>query len=35
MGSLDSGNFITKSNEIKLHAVSGTYNSYSSLYKRC
>ena len=35
LGSLDGNSFTIKSNNIKLHALSGTYNSYSSLYERC
>ena len=34
MGSLDSGSFTIKFNDIKLNALSGTYNGCSSLYGR-
>ena len=34
MGSLNGGNFITKSNDTELYALSGTYNGYSFLYRR-
>ena len=35
MGSLNDNSFITKFNNTKPHALSETYNSYSSLYGRC
>ena len=33
--SLDSGNFTIKFNKTELYALSGTNNSYNSLYRRC
>ena len=35
MGSLDGGNLTIKFNNTKLYTLSGTYNSYNSLYGRC
>ena len=35
MGSLNSNNFTIKFNKIELHAYSGTYNNYNSLYGKC
>ena len=32
---LDGGNFITKFNKTKLHALSGTCNNYNYLYNKC
>ena len=32
---LDNNSFITKFNKTKFYALSGTYNSYNSLYNRC
>ena len=35
IGSLDGGNFTTKSNNTELYAFSGTCNNYNSLYSKC
>ena len=35
MGSLNNNNFIIKFNKTKLYTLSGTYNSYNSLYGKC
>ena len=35
MSSLNSNNFITKSNKTKLYALFGTCNGYNSLYGKC
>ena len=34
IGFLDGGNFITKSNNIKLFTRSGTYKDYNFLYRK-
>ena len=34
MGSLNNNSFIIKFNKTKLYALSGTYNSYNSLYSK-
>ena len=35
ISSLNSDNFIIKSNKTKLHAFSGICNNYNSLYGKC
>ena len=34
IGFLNNNSFIIKSNKTELHALSGTYNSYNSLYNK-
>ena len=35
MSSLNSNSFTIKFNKTELHALSGTYNNYNSLYSKC